>query len=485
MIGREHEWQRLQAFVQEPSPEATLGLVWGRRRVGKSFLLQKLATETGGFYYHALRGSSGEALRELGEAIGAHTGAGAPLALHNWDHAVERLMALGQDGARVVVLDEFPYLLEHTPELESILQRHFGPGHPSRTATQTRLILCGSAIRVMSNLLNGTAPLRGRAGLTLPVAAFDFRVSRGLHDAPDLPTAVNLFAVIGGVAAYAREMCGHDLPTAAADFDRWIRQRVLSPSAPLFGEIDLLLGEDPTMARTRKANLYHATLSAVARGHHTWTSICSYVKMSGSSLTPVMDTLLSTQLIERVADPIRDNRPVYHPADSLLRFHYAVIRRHQARLASVSADTSALWQSLLPTFRSLAVGPCFEAMARHWVTHHASPESLGGTPDHVGATLITAADTGDQEIDLVIAADDHGAVPDQRTIRALGEAKVGETLTLAHLRRLERARTQLGRRATDAKLLLFGRAIDASLQAQAARRSDVELVDLERLYGGA
>lgn len=153
-LGRAHEWKRLHEFVSEPSSDAALGLVWGRRRVGKSFLLERLAKETGGFYYHALRGSSGEALRDLGEALGARAGAGAPLALRNWEHAVELLMALGQDGTRLVVLDEFPYLLEHTPELDAILQRHFGPGHPSRTTTQTRLILCGSAISVMSNLLN-------------------------------------------------------------------------------------------------------------------------------------------------------------------------------------------------------------------------------------------------------------------------------------------------------------------------------------------
>lgn len=484
MIGRDHEWKRLTEFASEPSGEATLGLVWGRRRVGKSFLLAKLARDTGGFYYHALRGSSGEALRDLGEALGASTGSGAPLAIRNWEHAVELLLALGRDGRRVVVLDEFPYLLEHTPELDSILQRHFGPGHASRSETQTRLILCGSAISVMRNLLTGSAPLRGRAGMTLPVAPFDFRVSRELHGAPDLSTATQLFAVIGGVAAYAREMTGHDLPTDAADFDRWIGQRVLSPSAPLFGEIDLLLGEDPTMSRTRKTNLYHATLSAVAQGHHTWTSICSYVKMSGSSLTPVMETLLATQLIARVADPIRDNRPVYHPADSLLRFHYAVIRRHQVRLSSVAADTRALWQSLRATFRSLVLGPCFEAMARDWVTHWAHADTLGGTADHVGSTVIASADTGDQEIDVVVAADD-GATPDRRTVRALGEAKVGETLTMAHLRRLERARAHLGPRAQQARLLLFGSTIDDTLRTHAAQQPDVELVDLERLYHGS
>lgn len=485
MIGRDREWQRLQEFATAPISEATLGLVWGRRRVGKSLMLEMLTEQTGGFYFHSLRGSSGEGLRELGEALGTATGAVAPLALRNWEHAVESLLKLGQDRDRVVVLDEFPYLMEHTPELDSILQRHYGPTHASRTTTQTRLILCGSAISVMTNLLNGTAPLRGRAGMTLPVYPFDFRVSRALHGVEDLSAAVELFAVIGGVAAYAREMSANDLPEAPADFGRWICERVLSPSAPLFGEIDLLLGEDPTMSKTRKLNLYHATLAAVAKGHHTWSAICSYVKMSGSSLMPVIDTLVATQLVTRVQDPVRDNRPVYHPADSLLRFHYAVIRRHQARLASFSADTTGIWQQLLPTFRSLVVGPCFEAMARYWVTHFAAHSTLGGIPDHVGSTVLANADTADQEIDVVVASDDGGVEPDQRTILALGEAKVNETLTVAHVRRLERARARLGRRAQNTKLLLIGSNIAPELRTHAARRSDVEIVDLERLYDGS
>lgn len=485
MVGRESEWAMLKDFVSSPAPETTLGLVMGRRRVGKSMLLERLVAETDGVYFHALRGSSGEALAEIGAALAVASGAVAPLALRDWEHAVESLMQLGGDRPRVVVLDEFPYLLEHTPELDSIIQRHFGPSHPSRTNNRTRLIVCGSSISMMTQLLSGTAPLRGRAGMVLRVSPFDFRVSRELHGVRDLATAMQLYAIIGGVAAYAREMVSYDMPRGPEDLDRWISQRVIAPSAPLFGEIDLLLGEDPAMSKTRKTNLYHATLSAVARGHHSWTAICNYVKVSGSSLMAVMDTLLASEYVVRMEDPVRANRPVYAPADALLRFHYALIRRHQTRLARASADTSAIWQELIPTFRSLVLGPVFEEMARFWTTHFAAEGTVGGSPDHVGATVINAAGIAEQQLDVVVAADDGGVEPDQRTILTLGEAKVGETLTLSHVRRLERARDQFGRRATDARLLLFGSRMDAELRAHAARRSDVELVDLERLYDGS
>jgi AAA+ ATPase superfamily predicted ATPase len=141
--------------------------------VGKSYLLETLAEQSGGFYYQAVRGSSAEALRDLGERLGEYQGAAAPLALPDWERGIDALLSLGHEREQVVVLDEFPYLLEHTPALASIIQRALGTRRPSRGDSRARLILCGSAITVMSNLLVGTAPLRGRAGLDLRVSPFD------------------------------------------------------------------------------------------------------------------------------------------------------------------------------------------------------------------------------------------------------------------------------------------------------------------------
>jgi len=78
-----------------------------------------------------------------------------------------------------------------------------------------------------------------------------------------------------------------------------------------------------------------------------------------------------------------------------------------------------------------------------------------------------------------------GEEPSERTITAIGEAKSGEALTTAHLHRLERIRTALGERAASSKLLLFGPSIDSPLRRSVNRRADVELIDLERLYGGS
>ena len=483
LVGRNDEWSALTRFVASGEAAATLGIVWGRRRIGKSYLLQTLAEQTGGFYYEAQRGSSAEALRDLGERLGAFQGTAAPLALPSWEHAIDALLALGRDREILVVLDEFPYLLEHTPGIDSAIQRLYGPRQASKIASRTRLILCGSAMSVMGKLLIGTAPLRGRAGLDLRLSPFDFRMARELHNIADLATAFRTYAVIGGVAAYAREMSGNDCPRNADDFDRWICERVLSPSSPLFREVGLLLSEDPTAGKARKQNLYHATLAAVADGNHAWSTLANYVKITGASLTPIIEALVTAEFIARNADPVRDNRPTYHPADPLLRFHYALLRRRQSRLARPGADTLAIWRESQPTFNAQIVGPCFEDVARYWTSHYASPATLGGVAEHVGATTLLLADGAPCELDVVVA-DDDASTPSQRTIRAIGEAKAGATLSERHLERLVAARTALGVRAASAKLLLIGRAFAPPLFQQAEARRDVELIDLARLYEG-
>lgn len=478
MIGREEERGALETFAQAQGPG--LGMVWGRRRVGKSYLLSEWVQRTGGFYYEAVRGSSGEALRDLGARVAEVTGAAAPLDLGSWDRALDVLLdEVASRHGRIIVLDEYPYLREHTPALDSLIQRAFGPDRLRRTPHDARLVLCGSAISVMRGMLGGTAPLRGRSSLDLRISSFDFRTARELHGLPEHATALRTFAVIGGVAAYAREMVASDLPRDDRDFSRWIHDWVLSPSAPLFSEVPLLLSEDPSTAQARKLNLYHAVLAGVATGHHAHSKLTRYVKIRGASLSPILEALVSAELIDRVQDALRENRPTYHAADPLIRFHYAVIRRYGTILSRPGTRASDIWSRVRPTFEAQVLGPCFEGLAREWTLRHAGSSTLGGIPDRVGPTELILPDGSNAELDVVAVQESEPA-----RVLAIGEAKVGERLNGQHLARLEAARSALGARAAGARLLLFGSRFTPALERTAESRSDVELVDLERLYEG-
>jgi uncharacterized protein len=476
------ESQRIvERFVESGVDRHTLGLVYGRRRIGKSTLLEALASARGGFYWEATRGETAVHLARLGEALGRRLGVGR-VSFESWEAALQQLLRLGAESAVPVVIDEFGYLLESDPTLDSVVAAALGPAGRRENRGRSRLILCGSAVAMMRALTAGEAPLRGRAGLELVMQPYDFRsAARALGlDAPRA-LALRVYAVIGGVIGYATDMVDHDLPTGLADFPRWVSARVLSPAATLHHEATTLLAEDPTLSAASPA-LHHSILGAIANGAVTAGTIANQLRRTVSNLDPALKRLIAAGFVVRHEDPIRSQRPVYALGDPFLQFHYAVLEPHSRPLRERAPR--AAWDGRLgAVFDARVRGPVFEEQARSWVRRHAAAETLGGAPDHVGPSVVSVGGR-ECQLDVVVAADADARAPAERTVLAIGEAKSGETVGLAQLRRLEDARTALGTRAARARLLLFAPSFAAALGAEAARRGDLVLIDLDRLYAG-
>jgi uncharacterized protein len=472
----------IEVFFDSGAERHTLGLVYGRRRIGKSTLLETLSSERDGFYWEATRGESAVHLARFGEALGARLGVGRVL-FGTWEEAFRQLVQLGSRESMPIVLDEFGYLLEADPNVDSVIATVLGPGgrrtHPGRS----RIILCGSAIAMMRSLTAGEAPLRGRAGMELVMHPFDFRAAaQHLPAGASLELAVRVYAVVGGVIGYYTDMVDYDLPDRLEDFDHWVAARVLSPAATLHHEATTLLAEDPTLSAA-SPTIHHSILGTIANGAVTAGTIANQLRRTVSNLDPALKRLISAGFVVRHSDPIRDQRPTYSLADPFLQFHYAILEPHGPLLRD--RDPQATWERRLSvTFDSHVRGPVFEEQARAWVRRYADTETIGGAPDIVGPTTVTIEGT-EYQIDIVAASDEGAAAPSERTVQAIGEAKVGETLGVRHLRHLEQARVALGTRAAQAKLLLCGASFSKELEAQAAARADVELIDLERLYHGS
>lgn len=467
----------LDAFLDASAQRPMLGLMYGRRRIGKSTLLVQTVRHRGGFYYEAARVDTGMQLRRLGASLGSYLDVG-PLALEGWEDAIDRLLGLADTTPFPVVLDEFGYMLEADPSVASLIAGALGPVH-GRTGA-ARLVLCGSAITLMRSLTAGQAPLRGRAGMELLMWPDDYRrAASRLAVTSDLDLAGRVFSVIGGVVGYATDMVAHDLPEDADDFGRWVAQRVLSPAATLHHEATTLLAEDPTLAAGSRVH-HHSILAAIGGGSGTAGAIAKRVGRPVPNLAPALNRLVDTGFVARHEDPIRGRRPTYRLIDPFLQFNYAVLEPHRSLLRAHGAD--ALWSDrLVHVFDSQVRGPVFEQQARAFVQRYADAATLGGPADHVGPSEIVA-DGVAHEVDVVVATGDDVAA--SRTVLAIGEAKVGQTVDAAELRRLERLRAALGTRGAHARLLLFAARFTNELRQAARARSDLELVDHDRLYHG-
>ena len=205
IFDREREWQGLISFASTPGQGAMLGVVGGRRRQGKSFLLQAVTEAAGGMYFAATEATEAESLRLFADALLRHTRIPVESPFRDWNDAIASMFRQLDSGDPVpVVIDEFPFLAKASPALPSIIQRELGPGG-SGQGSKARLLRCGSAMTVMGGLLTGRAPLRGRAGLELVVHPFRYRDAARFWDITDPGLAVLVHAIVGGTPAYRRE----------------------------------------------------------------------------------------------------------------------------------------------------------------------------------------------------------------------------------------------------------------------------------------
>jgi AAA+ ATPase superfamily predicted ATPase len=472
--------EQLDRFLDSTIARPTLGMMYGRRRIGKSTALVERTQARGGFYFEATRVETSVQLDRLARALSEHLNLPGRLTFSDWEEAVGALLRLGENRVTPVILDEVGHILEADQSFDSVLAAAFGPGARRSQHSQIRLVLCGSAIAMMRALTDGGAPLRGRSGMELVVQPDDFRVAGlRLPTTCDLATASRVFAVIGGVVGYATEMVGFDLPESAADFTRWIVDRVLEQRATLHREATTLLAEDPTFSG-RGSLLYNSILGAIANGAVSAGAIANTVGKKVSNIAPALNRLVDAGFVMRLEDPIRSQRPMYALADSFLQFHYAVLEPHGALLRD--RDPHESWSSRLQAvFDSQVRGPVFEEQARTWVRRFADHKTLA-VRDHIGPSGVSL-DGKVHQLDVVVAAD--SSEPSERQVEAIGEAKSGEVLTLSHLHRLERLRAALGPRAAHSKLLLFGTSADANLRSESSGRADIELIDFDRLYTGS
>lgn len=478
--GRAAEWEELTDFVSAGTPGATLGLVYGRRRQGKTLMLELLAQQSGGFFFGATQQAESQNLADLGRALADHQGLGSPLALGDWRDALDEVIRLGRTRRLPVIIDEFPYLVASTPALPSYLQQALSPLGEAKQSTQTRLILCGSALTTMSTLLGAGAPLRGRASLELVVRPFGYREAAAFWgiDDPDLAFRVN--ALVGGTPAYL-EMSGGAGPRSGADLDRWVQRRIINPASAMFREGSLLLREDPTIADPTS---YAAVLTALSAGRARRTEIAADLGRPASALAHLLNGLQGIGLVEAVDDALRSKRTVYRITEPVVRLYQLIITRHEAEL--VAGRAAQVWERNADTVASKIYGPHFEDLSRQWCRWHASDETLGGAAGRVLPTEIACREhRAGHELDAVVWE----IRPNQADhIVAIGEAKATASPVGAdELSRLEHLRTLLPPDAvtTTPKLLLFGRSgFTPELTRAAARRPDVELIDPERLYRG-
>lgn len=418
------------------SEGSVLALVWGRRRTGKTRLLGKFVEGKRAIFYGATQQASPTELRGLGQvARDALRPAGADLLalgeLPDWGTAFDYLADKARRERLVVVLDEFPYLVEAEPGLPSILQRFWD--HSGR-ATQLFLVLCGSAQAMMEELQTQRAPLFGRVDLRLQVHPFDY--ANAALFTPRLAPAERALAygVLGGMPVYLQRW--NDRVGHRANLQRLFAD----PSSPLVEE-----GEYVLSSELPEASGYFRILHAIAAGERTYGAIKNFARID---IARQLDRLLALGLVERVApvteDPSRTKRALYRIADNFLNFWFRFVYRHRADIAR-GLGREVVNRVVLPRLADY-MGEPWEEMCREFVRREAAAGRLPVEVSRVGRWWNRDSSV---EIDVVGLRD--------REVVLAGSVKWSRSGGERELRALRRAVEALPDRADRLHLALFAR----------------------------
>ena len=355
-VGRNRELAIIDDHLSRPG--GALFVLWGRRRIGKTALVERFIKGQTSAAYHVASRST--AIEELGRL--SHTLASA------WDEPLLAAQPLsnaeaftaflaGVKGPAVLVLDEFPYLVESMPALPGLLQAAWDR---AISKSNLKIVVLGSSVGMMEEVfLSQRSPLFGRR--TGQIRLGPLTPSEIEPAFPGtLVHRIEVVAAIGGVPGYLQRL------DPSLDLGENLRTRVLHPGEPLYEEVPFLLREE-----LRQPHVYLAILAVVASGARKFGEISSKVGLDRANLTRYLAVLAELGLLEREVSvtemqPEKSRKGLYRIADPFLSTWFSFVHPHRDLIERGLGD--AVYRDLvlprLHDFLSRAVEPVVRDLIR-------------------------------------------------------------------------------------------------------------------------
>jgi AAA+ ATPase superfamily predicted ATPase len=310
-VNRTDELARLQELYD--SDEAELAVIFGRRRLGKTALVKESLKGYDNAVVYQAKQKTGALQRQQFIETAADAYPGVTRIRDDWGDILGYLA----DQDAIIVLDEFPYLIEQDESLPSVLQAMFDHELEDSAAT---IVLVGSSISMMEEAaLLGNSPLYGRSSLKLDVRQLPFDAAMTFFDdsyAPD--EQVLTWGVFGGVPYYLEDVSPDD-PLGTN-----IQRTILARHGTLHDEPDYVLRMELT-----EPTRYFSILEAIAGGNTSRNEIAGTTGIEYNQLSKYLNRLSRLRLVDKHV-PIteqkeRSKRSRYRIRDPFFRFWFRFV----------------------------------------------------------------------------------------------------------------------------------------------------------------
>jgi AAA+ ATPase superfamily predicted ATPase len=350
-VDRKNELEELRALSQ--SEEPAMALLYGRRRVGKTYLLGRVWENP--FYFLAadttLETNRTDLLRELGQWSGMDM---LPEDYPTWRSVFRLMTRIVRDGQQVFILDEFQYLLGHkddvVSQLTAIWDREMGD-------SSMLLVLCGSEVSTMEALQARDSPLFGRLSWSSRLRPFDYFDSSRMLPWLSLREAMYLYGALGGMPRYLSSV------KRGEGFRESLCRILLSPRGEVHVQLQNLIAGEKGIRNTAE---YDAVLRAVASGRRELSEIASRAGLQDRVYVArrVLEVMEDLNMIRRERNYGAGSKSPwrYRIADNALLFWHRFIEPNRSRLERNMIDS--VWKTSIEPLLDTYMGLIFEDAVR-------------------------------------------------------------------------------------------------------------------------
>lgn len=415
-IGRYNELAQLARFYQENKFQCII--IWGRRRVGKTTLINEFIKDKLAIYFMATDTTAQDNLISFSESIAGmdgSAGSNAPV-YQSFEQALNAVGEMASNKQLVLVIDEYPYLAKSYKPISSLLQKLIDLRF--KRDSKLFIILCGSSMSFMERQVLGyQSPLYGRRTGQLQIMPFNFYECKSyFQHFTDEELAV-IYGITGGIPQYMSFF--NDELTIKENIIR----NFLAPSGYLLEEPENLLQQE-----MRQPAIYNAIIKAIANGSSKNSEISSKVGLNSSAIANYLEKLLELGIVDKET-PVgskESRKTIYAIKDNLFRFWYRFIPGNIALIQRGKAE--AAWNNIEVLLQSY-MGKVFEDICCDYLWQHY--DELPCAFLEIGRWWGSNPQLKRQEeLDIVAANDDSAIVAECKWRKEKTDIDVVETLLM-------------------------------------------------------
>jgi len=356
LIDRVGEREALRELARRPGP--SMAVLFGRRRVGKTYLLKHTWSRESVFHFTAVDGTPELNRRALLDAVGRFTGRALDERDYaTWRRVFELLLELGGSHPMIVVLDEYQYLQGEPGEnvdsaLAAVWEEHVNRRPKGRSFV---LVLCGSIVRVMERLDAPDNPLHGRLDWKGHLDSFDYFDTAAMAPFRNVRDRALTYGIYGGTPRYLASI--NPRRSLIAN----VVEGVLSPGGAVRGQVETIISQEHGL---RDITAYSAVLNAVGAGATDRNEIAQQTGLTNDfALRTRLDTLAELGFITTWRNfNAKKNTPLrYRVIDPVLRFYYGIVSRYRNELER--DDPLQVWRTYIARELDAYMGLIFESIA--------------------------------------------------------------------------------------------------------------------------